>query len=142
MQRDPDRRAALGLGAAALVCASPARAASTTRATGLTFLKSLDPAPDDLCAFIAANWLAMDEIARVQGLMTHYSLHAVADSSADWNVLVQVGYPDPEGFAAIADRFEVIRRAHVVRPIGGKTLRDLGRIVGSVQVRPVAQSPA
>jgi hypothetical protein len=138
-----DRRSALGFGAGAWASAGPAIAASTTtRATGLTFLQSLDPNPDDLCAFLAANWLAMDEIARLQGLLTNYSLHVVAQSGADWNVLVQVGYPDPAGYAAIADRFEVIRRAHVVQPIGGRMLRDLGRIVRSVQTRPVAQSPA
>lgn len=136
-----DRRSALAAALALGSCATTAGAspALETKAYGLTFLRSLDPNPDDLCAFIEANWLVMDAAAKAQGLMTEYSLERLDAADAEWNVLVRVGYPDPQGYAAIAERFEVIRRAHVTTPINGKTLAQLGRIVRSVTVRPVAR---
>ena len=137
-----DRRAALGIAAIGALsgCATPAAIAAPpkTAAIGMTFLQSIDPNPDDLCAFIEANWFAMDAIAKAQGLMTSYALETIGEGEADWNVVVRVGYPDPRGYAAIAERFEAIRRAHVVTLINGKGLRDLGWIVRSTTVRPRA----
>lgn len=139
------RRSILALGAAgAGLTAGAALAAASTKAArppavvGATFLRSLDPDPAALARFIELNWFEMDRIAKEQGLMTDYALFTAPELSPDWNVLVTVGYPQAEGYAAIAPAFEEIRRAHVVKPVDGKILRELGVIVRSVNISPRA----
>jgi hypothetical protein len=73
----------------------------------------------------------MDRIAREQGLMDAYSLLVAPAGAADWDVLVAVTYPDARGYAGIAEAFERIRKAHATVLVGGKDLRQLGRIVDS-----------
>lgn len=140
-----DRRSLLAAaagagGIAAGLNLSPARAAEAV-SIGATFLRSLDPDPASLVRFIDRNWFAMDKIARERGLMTDYALHVASEPAPDWNVLVLVGYPTADGYAAIAEAFDAIRKAHVVEPVDGKTrLQDLGVIVRSATLAPGPRS--
>lgn len=100
-----------------------------------TFLKSIDPDPAALIAFIRANWFAMDRIAVERGLFTGYALRR-SDDPGNWNVVVTVGYPDARGYDGVREAFEAIRRAHVEVPIDGRAMKDLGRIIGSRRLLP------
>lgn len=123
------------LAAAAGAAFSQASASEGPRAVEVTFLKSIDPDPTALATFIRQNWFAMDEIARLRGLMTDYRM-LVAEDEGDWNVMVLVGYPTKQGFDAIREEWRQIVSAHVVVPVGGKLQRDLGRVVGSRRLFP------
>lgn len=117
--------------------AGAAPAARPTLVEEWTFLKSHDPDPARLIAFIEANWFAMDRITVAQGLFNSYALYR-AEDDGDWNLAVVVGYPDAAGSAAILDRFNAIRAAHKTVLIDGKGLKELGRIIGSRKVTRVA----
>lgn len=141
-----DRRSVLaGTGIAMLPFAatgdtpSPAIARSAeaaTRAVEMTFLRSLDPDPVRAARFIRANWFAMDAVAQARGLMTFFSLHIDAEPRDDWNLVVQVGYPDPRGFDSIRAEWAGIVAAHDTVLIDGKRLPDLARILGTRRLRP------
>lgn len=113
------------------------RAAPTTAVEEWTFLRSLDPEPAALVAFIEANWFAMDRIAVARGLFSHYALYHATERAdpGDWNIVVVVGYPDARGYDGVREPFEAIRRAHVPVLIDGKDLNALGRIIGTRTVR-------
>lgn len=109
----------------------PAFAAAEKRAVELTFLKANPGQREQLKSFIVANWFAMDQVAKEQGLMAAYT---VLDSGTDegaWNVLVSVTYMNELGYDGIAEAFGRIRKAHTTVLIEGKTLRQLGTIVDS-----------
>jgi hypothetical protein len=121
--------------------AGAAPAARPTVVEEWTFLKSHDPDPAKLIAFIEANWFVMDRIAVAQGLFNSYALYRAESDlgdEGDWNLAVVVGYPDAAGSAAILDRFNAIRAAHKTVLIDGKGLAGLGRIAGNLKVRRIA----
>ncbi|MFM1976307.1 MAG: hypothetical protein RL145_1153 [Pseudomonadota bacterium] len=132
----------LGLGlmaAVGLATVSPpqAHAASATAASyELTFLKASEGNVASLCQFIKENWFEMDRIAVERGLMTDYRLLRSTGADQDWDVLVMVGYPNTDGYSGITKEIEAIRAAHTIVPVSGKTLRQLGTIVGSRRVLP------
>lgn len=131
------RRETLALGL--LLSASGAAAgspASRTRLWELTYLKSMDPDPANLISFIERNWFVMDAQAVQQGLMTAYTL--LKGEDPDWNLICAVGYPDDQGYAGIAQRFEAIRAAHRTVLVDGRGLKELGRIIGQRRLEPVA----
>lgn len=113
--------------------ASPERA---TKAVEMTFLRSLDPDPTLAARFIKANWFAMDAIAQARGLMTFFTLHIDPSAREDWNLVVQVGYPDPRGFESIRTQWADIVAAHETVPIEGKRLPDLARVLGTRRIVP------
>ncbi|MCA3691929.1 hypothetical protein [Aquidulcibacter sp.] len=126
--------AAVGL---ASVSPSQAHAASPKAASfELTFLKASEGNVASLCQFIKENWFEMDRIAVERGLMTDYRLLSSDGTDADWDVLVMVGYPNPDGYAGITKEFDAIRAAHTIVPVNGKTLRQLGTIVASRRLVP------
>lgn len=126
--------AAVGL---ASVSQGQAYAASPKAASfELTFLKASEGNLDSLCQFIKENWFEMDRIAVERGLMTEFRLLTSAESDADWDVLVMVGYPNVDGYSGITKEFEAIRAAHTTVPVNGKTLRQLGAIVSSRRLLP------
>lgn len=113
------------------------RARPETKSYEMTFLRSKEPDPADLVAFIERNWFAMDAQATAQGLMTSYRLMSSTGDDGPWNVVVIVGYPTREGYDAIGPAFERIRADHVVAPVGGKTrIADLGVVVTTRRVFP------
>ena len=114
----------------------PAPAPAAARATMVvewTRLKALPGERANLTSFIFLNWFAMDARAVEQGLFTSYRLIANPVPDGDWDLLVEVGYPTPAGYDDPATRaaFEAIRAAHRTVPVGGKTLRELGAILGT-----------
>jgi hypothetical protein len=110
--------------------------AAPSRAVEWTFLKAKPGKRDALRAFIIANWFAMDERAVREGLMRSYRLLDTRTDDGPWDLAVEVEYHDERGYDGIKDRFETIRAEHVVQPIEGLLLRDLGAVVGSRRLFP------
>lgn len=117
--------------AAATGTAEAAEATEPRRAVELTFLKSKPGQREPLRAFIVQNWLEMDRVAKLQGLMSAYTVMDTGTDEGPWNVLVAVTYRDERGYEGIAEAFEKIRRAHVTVPVDGKRLPELGAVVDS-----------
>ena len=120
--------------AAAQPASTPAPAeAHTTMVVEWTRLKALPGERANLTAFIFLNWFAMDAKAVEQGLFTSYRLIANPAPDGEWDLLVEVGYPTPLGYDDPAHQaaFGAIRAAHTVVPVEGKTLRELGTILGT-----------
>lgn len=124
--------------AAAPAAAEPAHAPAPaqTRATMVvewTRLKALPGERANLTSFIFLNWFAMDAKAVEQGLFTSYRLIANPATDGDWDLLVEVGYPTPSGYddPATQAAFGAIRAAHETVPVAGKTLKELGTILGT-----------
>lgn len=124
--------------AAAPLSATPAPAAAPTQARATqvvewTRLKAKPGERANLAAFITANWFAMDARAVEQGLFTSYRLIGNPAADGAWDLLVEVGYPTAEGYDDPATRagFTAIRAAHRTVPVDGKTLNDLGTILGT-----------
>ena len=113
--------------------ASETKAAPAPVVVERTLLKSNPGERDTLARFIVANWFAMDALAVSQGLFTSYRLLENPEAEGSWDFVVEVGYPTAEGYDDPATRtgFEAIRAAHTTVLIDGKSLRELGRIVGS-----------
>jgi hypothetical protein len=105
----------------------------TTASVAWTRLKARPGERANLANFIIANWFAMDRKAAEQGLITSYRLVSSIDPGGSWDLLVEVGYPTLAGFdhPATREAFEAIRAAHTTIPIKGKTLSELGTIVGT-----------
>lgn len=101
-----------------------------------TFIKSIDPKPDDVIKSIIVNWFAIDEIAVKQGLMSNYAVFEVPTETEPWNVVVAVGYPTEKGYEDIVQEFEKIRSRHKSVLINDKACRELGRVVGSRKFFP------
>jgi hypothetical protein len=101
------------------------------RAVEHTTLEALPGQRARLIEFIRVNWFAMDAEAVRQGLMVSYQLLEKADDKGPGEVIVAVTYPTAEGYDAVRERFEAIRRAHRKVLIEGKDLPALGRVVGS-----------
>jgi hypothetical protein len=112
------------------------RAMPETKAVELTLLRSIDADPTLAAQFIKANWFAMDAIAKARGLMTFFNLHVDPTPREDWNLVVQVGYPDVRGFEAIQSQWSQIVAAHQTVLIEGKRLPDLARIIGTRRLLP------
>ena len=98
-----------------------------------TRLKALPGQRANLTSFIFLNWFAMDAKAVEQGLFTSYRLIANPASDGEWDLLVEVGYPTPLGYddPATQAAFGAIRAAHKTVAVEGKTLRELGTILGT-----------
>lgn len=107
-------------------------AKAPTRHVTQTYLRAARGKRAALIAYIERNWFAMDRIGIQQGLFTSYALLERADDSeADWDVIVAVGYPTPQGHDApgVAEAFKKIRAAHREVKIDGQGLAQLGTIV-------------
>ena len=97
-----------------------------------TYLRAAPGKRAALIAYIERNWFVMDHIGIEQGLFTSYSLLERADdTTADWDVIVAVGYPTIMGHDApgTADAFRKIRAAHRETKVDGLGLTELGSIV-------------
>ena len=97
-----------------------------------TYLRAAPGKRAALIAYIERNWFVMDHIGIEQGLFTSYSLLERADgTTADWDVIVAVGYPTIMGHDApgTADAFRIIRAAHRETKVDGLGLTELGSIV-------------
>jgi hypothetical protein len=140
----PDRRGlltALALGLPLGEVAAAPRPPTGTAIEEWTFLKAALADPAALLRFLEANWMAMDRLAVAQGLFVQARLHrAEPAESADWDVVMVVGYRTQAGYAEVSAAFEAIRSAH--RPVqpDGQPLAELGRIVGSRHVHLVSSA--
>jgi hypothetical protein len=122
--------------AAAPLTAAPSLAPSEATTTQVVEWKRLKAKPGEranLAAFITANWFAMDAKAVEQGLFTAYRLIENPAADSAWDLLVEVGYPTAAGYddPATQAAFTAIRAAHTTVRIEGKSLADLGTILGT-----------
>jgi len=110
-----------------------AKSTQSTKVVQRTLLKANPGERDALAKFIVANWFAMDAAAVSQSLFTTYRLLENPIKDDSWDFVVEVGYPTTKGYDDPATRagFEAIRTAHTTVLVDGKSLRDLGRVVGS-----------
>ncbi|MFM7349999.1 MAG: hypothetical protein ACKO01_11005 [Erythrobacter sp.] len=108
-------------------------AARATMVVEWTRLKALPGERANLTSFVFLNWFAMDAKAVEQGLFTSYRLIANPSEDGEWDLLVEVGYPTPLGYddPATQAAFESIRAAHTTIPVAGKSLQELGTILGT-----------
>ena len=116
------------------VAANPATPGIITQ----TLLKATEGRREALGWFITLNWLAMDRVAIDAGLFTHATLYEVV-GDPDCDFVVEVGYIDPAGYDAVADRFAGIRSAHATVLVEGRGLAELGRITGNRSYKPLAR---
>jgi hypothetical protein len=133
--------ALMSVGTSSLAPLANARAsaeAAQTRVIERTLLKAKPGRREQLARYIEANWFAMDRIGVQQGLFTSYRLLENTHEHAEWDLVVEVGYPNAEGFEApsVQQRFDAIRAAHRTIPIDGQGLAELGAIIRSERVRP------
>lgn len=124
--------------AASTEAAAPALAAAGPPVTTHTYLAATPGRRDALARFIVANWFEMDRVAVAQGLFRGYRLLQNPRPDGDWDLIVEVVYNDACGYPCVAARFDAIRRAHATVPVDGLAMKDLGRVVRSVdfQERP------
>lgn len=120
----------------------PRPAAAEPAAVEWTFLKSKPGKREALRQFILANWFAMDERAVREGLMRSYRLLDSGNEDGPWDLAVEVEYFDARGYEGIKPRFDAIRAEHVMRPVDGQMLPDLGSVVGSRRLFPVVSRDA
>ncbi|NBW36333.1 MAG: hypothetical protein EBR30_15205 [Cytophagia bacterium] len=103
-----------------------------------TYLKANPGEHSNVKAFLERNWLAMDSIAVVQGLINKYELieniEGQHNPNTKWNFIVAVEYFTRNTYTDIADKFELIRKQHQTIKIEGKTLKELGSILKSETV--------
>ncbi len=131
--------------AAATGCQTSATRESSTNspaAVEWTFLKAKPGKREALRTFIITNWFAMDERAVREGLMRSYRLLDSKTDDGPWDLAVEVEYFDERGYEGIKERFDAIRAEHVVQPVDGNVLRDLGAVVGSRRLYPAAHGGA
>jgi hypothetical protein len=117
-------------------------AAMSPAAVEWTFLKAKPGKREALRDFIIRNWFAMDERAVRAGLMRSYRLLDSKTDDGPWDLAVEVEYFDGRGYEGIKERFDAIRAEHVVQPVDGNVLRDLGAVVGSRRLYPAAHGGA
>ena len=102
-----------------------------------TYLKAREGQQHQLKKFLEQNWFVMDSIAVQQGLFNDYSLIRNNDTSeeAKWDFIVAVEYFTRGTYADIETEWLPIRQNHETVLIDGKSLRDLGEIIDSQQLR-------
>jgi hypothetical protein len=100
-----------------------------------TLIKAAAEKKQRLIQFIQRNWFAMDAIAVREGLMSSYKLFDNQNAQADWDLLVLVGYPKPEGYEGIRNEFEKIRQNHVTIPVDGLEFKQMGQVIRSERWR-------
>lgn len=105
-----------------------------------TFLKALPNVRADLTRYIVANWVAMDQRGVELGIFTSHALYEETAKNGDWDLVVAVGYPQPEGHddPHAQAAFKEIRRSHNKVLVNGKGLTELGSIVGHHKLKIVA----
>ena len=109
-----------------------------TAITTLTYLLAQPNERENLKTFIRQNWLVMDSVAKSKGLLSSYELLENTETdSTQWDLIVAVGYPTAQGYAAMATQFEEIRKAHKKVLIGGKDFKTLGKVLYTHTVRQV-----
>lgn len=110
-----------------------------------TFVKALPDRRVQLRRYLEQNWLVMDRRGIEAGIFTHATLFDFASvsgsASADSaDFVMAVGYLTPGGYRDVEAQFQEIRRQHKVTLIDGLDLKDLGRVTGEQQLRPVASA--
>ncbi len=102
-----------------------------------TYLKAATGQKDNLKDFLKKNWFAMDSIAVRQGLFNDYELieNINTEGSLTWDFIVAVEYFTVGAYADIAEKWQVISKAHQIVNVNGLSFKDLGEIVKSETVQ-------
>jgi hypothetical protein len=102
-----------------------------------TYLKATSGQKDNLKEFLKKNWFAMDSIAVRQGLFNDYELieNINKEDSLTWDFIVAVEYFTAGTYADVAEKWQVISKAHQTVNVNGLSFKDLGKIVKSETVQ-------
>ncbi|MFN7602972.1 MAG: hypothetical protein ACK5R0_16415 [Bacteroidota bacterium] len=102
-----------------------------------TYLKAANGQKDNLKDFLKKNWFAMDSIAVRQGLFNDYELieNINKEDSLTWDFIVAVEYFTAGTYADVAEKWQVISKAHQTVKVNGLSFKDLGKIVKSETVQ-------
>jgi hypothetical protein len=102
-----------------------------------TYLKAVNGQKDNLEDFLKKNWFVMDSIAVRQGLFNDYELieNINKEDSLTWDFIVAVEYFTAGTYADIAEKWQVISKAHKTVNVNGLSFKDLGKIVRSETVQ-------
>jgi len=102
-----------------------------------TYLKATSGQKDNLKEFLKKNWFAMDSIAVRQGLFNDYELieNINKEDSLTWDFIVAVEYFTSGTYADVAEKWQVISKAHQTVKVNGLSFKDLGKIVKSETIK-------
>jgi hypothetical protein len=102
-----------------------------------TYLKAERGQKENLKFFLRKNWFAMDSIAVKKGLFNDYELieNVGKEDSLAWDFIVAVEYFTVGTYTDIAEKWQVISKAHQTININGLNFKDLGKIVKSETVQ-------
>ena len=102
-----------------------------------TYLKATSGQKDNLKEFLKKNWFAMDSIAVRQGLFNDYELieNINKEDSLTWDFIVAVEYFTAGTYADVAEKWQVISKAHQTVKVNGLSFKDLGKIVKSETIK-------
>jgi hypothetical protein len=102
-----------------------------------TYLKAINGQKDNLKEFLRKNWFVMDSIAVRQGLFNDYELieNINREDSLTWDYIVAVEYFTAGTYADIAEKWQVLSKAHKIVNVNGLSFKDLGEIVKSETVQ-------
>ena len=102
-----------------------------------TYLKATSGQKDNLKEFLKKNWFAMDSIAVRQGLFNDYELieNINKEDSLTWDFIVAVDYFTSGTYADVAEKWQVISKAHQTVKVNGLSFKDLGKIVKSETIK-------
>jgi hypothetical protein len=137
--------AGLGLAVAPDAAQAQGRAQLQPALVTHTFVKALPDRRAQLRRYLEQNWLAMDRRGIDLGIFTHallFELSAVSDGASPdlADFVMVVGYLTPGGYADVDAKFRDIRRQHKTILVDGLDFKDLGRVTGEQQLRPVASA--
>lgn len=102
-----------------------------------TYLKATSGQKDNLKEFLKKNWFAIDSIAVRQGLFNDYELieNINKEDSLTWDFIVAVEYFTAGTYADVAEKWQVISKAHQTVKVNGLIFKDLGKIVKSETIK-------
>lgn len=102
-----------------------------------TYLKAANGQKDNLKDFLKKNWFVMDSIAVGQGLFNDYELieNINKEDSLTWDFIVAVEYFTVGTYADIAEKWQVLSKAHQTVTVNGLSFKELGKVVKSETVQ-------
>lgn len=125
------------------VVPAPALSTAGGEIWALSFVRARPGQRERLERYLKANWLALDDIARSQGLIQNYRmLRAEPDARENWDFMVILEYADKQTMNEFVPAWLALGQQHPHKRIDGLDFADLGEVVLQKTVTPVAYDAA